>query len=79
MQMQAAADADYFVLCAGRSYSSAEAKAIQDVMLKAYRWQYIASGAQGPRFGEVLSALVTPAQMQRIGDALAPILAHAAH
>ncbi|TMH11848.1 MAG: hypothetical protein E6H65_08235 [Betaproteobacteria bacterium] len=79
VQMQAAADADYFVLCAGRSYSSAEAKAIQDVMLKAYRWQYIASGAQGPRFGEVLSALVTPAQMQRIGDALAPILAHAAH
>ena len=79
VQMQAAADADYFVLRAGRSYSSAEAKAIQDVMLKAYRWQYIASGAQGPRFGEVLSALVTPAQMQRIGDALAPILAHAAH
>jgi len=79
VQMQAAADADYFVLCAGRSYSPFEAKAIQDVMLKAYRWQYIASGAQGPRFGEVLSALVTPAQMQRIGDALAPILAHAAH
>ena len=79
VQMQAAADADYFVLRAGRSYSPFEAKAIQDVMLKAYRWQYIASGAQGPRFGEVLSALVTPAQMQRIGDALAPILAHAAH
>ena len=32
-----------------------------------------------PRFGEVLKALVTPAQMDRIGKALAPIIAHVGH
>ena len=46
-------------------------------LLKAYRWQYIVSGAQEPRFGEVLAELVTPAQMQRIGAALGPIVEHA--
>jgi len=77
VQMQAAADADYFMLRAGRTFAPAQAASIRDVMLKAYRWQYIASGATGPRFGEVLGSLVTPAQMQRIGNALAPIVAHA--
>jgi len=77
LQMQAGADADYFLLRAGRSYSPAEEKAIHDVLLKAYRWQYIATGVQEPRFAEVLKALVTPAQMDRIGKALAPILEHA--
>ncbi len=76
VQMQAEADADYFILRAGPTYSSAEKTAIHDVVLKAYRWQYIASGVQEPRFGEVLKALVTPAQMERIGNALTPILAH---
>lgn len=52
--------------------------ALHDVMLKAYRWQYIVSGVQEPRFAEVLKALVTPAQMERIGNALTPIIAHAA-
>ena len=44
-------------------------------MLAAYRWQYIVSGVQGPRFGEVLSRIITPAQAERIGEALAPIMA----
>ena len=46
-------------------------------MLKAYRWQYIVTGVQEPRFAEVLKALVTPAQMQRILLALAPFFADA--
>jgi len=46
-------------------------------VLKAYRWQYIVSGAQEPRFQQVLKALVTPAQMQRILHALAPFFADA--
>ena len=77
LQMQAEADADYFLLRGGRTYSPVESKAIHDVVLKAYRWQYIASGVQEPRFAEVLKALVTPAQMERIGAALTPILTHA--
>jgi len=76
-QMQAKADAEYFLRCAGPSYSPVEATVIEDVLVRAYRWQYIVTGAQEPRFGEVLKALVTPAQMERIGNALAPIAAHA--
>jgi len=78
VQAQAAADSDYFIATAERRFSAKEQAAIRDVMLKAYRWQYIVSGAQEPRFGEVLTALTTPAQMERIGAALAPIAAHVA-
>lgn len=74
--LQAKADADYFTRCAGRAFSTGETTEIRDTMLRAYRWQYVVSGAQEPRFGAVLQALVTPAQMSRIGNALAPILAH---
>jgi hypothetical protein len=77
LQMQAEADAGYFLQHVGRSLAPAEEAAVRDLLLKAYRWQYIASGVQEPRFTEVLKALVTPAQMQRIGNALAPVMAHA--
>jgi hypothetical protein len=77
-QAQAKADADYFLASAGRAFTSDEAAAVHDRVLAAYRWQYIVSGAQEPRFGEVLQALTTPAQMQRIGAALAPIVEHVA-
>ncbi len=78
LQAQAAADASYFLASAGRAFGNDEAAAVRDCLLAAYRWQYIVSGAQQPRFGEVLQALTTPAQMQRIGQALAPIVEHAA-
>jgi hypothetical protein len=76
-QMQAKADAEYFLRCAGRKFSTAEETAIGDVILKAYRWQYIVTGAQEPRFAEALKSMTTPAQMERIGSALGPIFAHA--
>ena len=47
---------------------------VQAVMLKAYRWQYIVSGVQEPRFSNLLSELTTAEQGERIGNALAPIL-----
>jgi hypothetical protein len=77
-QAQASADADYFLAASARAWTRDEAAAVHDRVLAAYRWQYIVSGAQEPRFGEVLQALATPAQMQRIGQALAPIVEHAA-
>jgi len=77
-QLQAGADADYFIQNAGRKFSSTEEAAIRDTLVKAYRWQYIVSGAQEPRFVEVLKALVNPQQLERIGNALAPIAAHVA-
>ena len=75
VQAQAAADSDYFVQHVGRTLSEAEAQAVRDTVLKAYRWQYIVSGAQEPRFMTALSSMVTQAQMQRIGACLAPIVA----
>jgi hypothetical protein len=75
-QAQATADADYFIQRAGRKFSAGEESAIRDVLLKAYRWQYIATGAQEQRFGEALQSMVTPAQMERIGGALGPIMTH---
>jgi hypothetical protein len=76
LRVQAEADADYFLARSGRTFTAAQSKAVHDTMLRAYRWQYIVSGVQEPRFGEVLTALVTPEQMARIGAALAPIVAH---
>jgi hypothetical protein len=76
LQMQAAADSKYFaaVMAArGRIASKQENEAIERGVLKAYRWQYIHSGAQHPHFGTVLSALVTQDQMRRILAALAQL------
>ena len=78
-QVQAEADAGYFVVCAGQNFSSTETAALRDLLLKAYRWQYIVSGVQEPRFVEVLKALVTRSQMERISNALAPIASHVGH
>ncbi|MBG9389442.1 hypothetical protein [Caenimonas aquaedulcis] len=75
-QAQSACDAAYFMKNAGRKFTPAEQEKVQDVMLQAYRWQYVASGAQLARYGEVLQALTTPAQMARIQAALAPVFAH---
>jgi hypothetical protein len=74
VQVQSAADTQYFVEICGRSMSQAEVEAIKSTVLAAYRWQYIVSGVQIPRFGELLNGMITPAQAQRIGTALAPIM-----
>jgi hypothetical protein len=71
---QSQADTAYFVKCANRAFSPAEEKVIGDGILKAYRWQYIVSGVQDPRFTGVLAELVTDAQMNRITAALAPLM-----
>jgi hypothetical protein len=66
LQAQAKADASYFVARCGRVIDKAEARAVEAAFLKAYRWQYIHSGAQHPHFGKVLSSLITENQGQRI-------------
>jgi len=74
LQAQARADTDYFLLNAGGAFTSEQAQAIHDKVLKAYRWQYIVSGVQEPRFLEVLGSLITAEQGARITAALAPIV-----
>lgn len=74
---QAYADATYFFEICGRKLSSEERVAVRGTMLRAYRWQYILSGAQDERFSAILSELVTGEQLGRIGAAVAPIAAAA--
>jgi hypothetical protein len=73
LQGQAKADAEYFAATCGRAVGEDELRAIQAAFLKAYRWQYIHSGARQPHFGKVLSRLITDAQGQRIQAALATL------
>ena len=73
LQAQAEADAGYFAAKCGRTVRQAEVHAIETAFLKAYRWQYIHSGAQHPHFGKVLSSLITENQGQRIQAALATL------
>lgn len=76
VQAQAAADTRYFLRCVSLPDAGPLAERIGATLLKAYRWQYIVSGAQHPQFLKVLGSLVNDTQMARIGAALAP-LSHA--
>jgi len=73
LQLQAASDAQYFAANCGRRLSAQEQAQSSALLLAAYRWQYIVSGAQEPRFTDIMNELMTAAQMQRIGAALAPL------
>jgi hypothetical protein len=73
LQAQAKADAGYFMATCGRVVDEAEPRVIEATFLQAYRWQYIHSGAQHPRFGKVLSSLITENQGRRIQAALASL------
>jgi hypothetical protein len=75
LQLQAAGDADYFLRACERPFAGTLKARLHAGVLKAYRWQYIVSGVQDPRFLDILGDLVTPVQMNRIGTALAPIVA----
>ena len=75
LQGQAHADVDYFCAIVPRALTSAERAVLLAETLAAYRWQYIVSGVQSPRFLKVLQELASPAQMERIGTALAPLVA----
>ena len=74
LQMQSPADVDYFLRVCGRTFDGGQVARLRDVMLSAYRWQYIVSGVQNERFQKLLGGMITEAQMQRIGKALAPIV-----
>jgi hypothetical protein len=75
LQVQSAADTHYFAETCGRPMQATEVKTVKATVLAAYRWQYILSGVQIPRFGELLNGMITPAQGERIGAALALIMA----
>ncbi len=74
LQLQAGADADYFLKVCGRAFSEQQQAQLRAGVLKAYRWQYIVSGVEDPRFMGILGSMITPEQADRIGKALAPIV-----
>jgi len=69
-QAQAKADAAYFAVNCGRALQGEEAEDVGRHFLKAYRWQYIFSGAGHPRFQGIVKGLIGEAQMKRIEAAL---------
>jgi len=75
LQAQSAADVEYFCHTAEGRFTGEQVKELMAGVLRAYRWQYIVSGAQHPRFLKLLTGMITPAQSERIARALAPIVA----
>ncbi len=73
LQGQAAADTAYFLRVVGMAGDEKRAAAVGATLLKAYRWQYIVSGAIHPHFQKVLASLVNDEQMARIQAALGPL------
>ncbi len=71
---QAMADTGYFVGAAGQSFTAGERDMIAATFLRAYRDQYIVSGIRDTRFVSVLGSMVNAAQLERINQALAPLM-----
>jgi len=74
LQVQSAADAEYFVSALGRKLTPLQAERIRETFLAAYRLQYIASGVRETRFVEVLGSMVPRTALERVQTALAPLL-----
>ena len=73
LQNQSTADVDYFLKLSNRSFSDDELQRIKDGVLGAYRWQYIFSGVEHPRFQKLYNDLTTEEQRQRVSKALATL------
>ncbi|MFT5115152.1 MAG: hypothetical protein ACI8P9_004496, partial [Parasphingorhabdus sp.] len=74
LQDQSVADAEYFSEITERELDNSQIQQVRNGLLKAYRWQYIVSGATHPRFQKVLGSMISERQGARIGDALAPLV-----
>jgi hypothetical protein len=74
LQLQAEADAEYFLANVGRTFTDRDRARVKAGMLDAYRWQYIVSGVEEPRFSKLLTSLIDEPQGERLGASLAPIV-----
>ncbi len=73
LQAQSLNDAEYFLRVCGRAFAQEDAGRLKSLLLKAYRWQYIFSGVEHPRFQKQFSELTTEAQRERVSAALATL------
>jgi hypothetical protein len=74
VRTQACADTRYFLESNGRAQEGSEAECLGHVLHDAYRWQYIDSGVQHPRFIGLLNSMLSKKQMHSFNVALAPSL-----
>lgn len=74
LQAQAGADADYFTRSIERDLDAGDIEAVRNLILAAYRWQYIVSGVQDGRFLGVLTELIDDEQTARVTEGLAPLM-----
>lgn len=70
LQEQSRLDTGYFLQICDQEFDEAEPEEIRKCLLDAYRWQYIFSGVEHPRFQALLGELTTPEQRERLGAAL---------
>ena len=73
LQVQSAEDVNYFLINCNRPFSDGEIRRLKEGVLKAYRWQYIFSGVEHPRFQKLYNELTTEHQRQRVSNALVPL------
>jgi len=78
LQKQASADGEYFCSSSGAYFDRERCNAVKACLLKAYRLQYLVSGARIERFERALSSKVTTQQLQRVDAAFAPLIAYVA-
>jgi hypothetical protein len=74
LKTQAVADAEYFTRTCGRMLLAEQSQVVEKIVLKAYRWQHIISGAEHPHFIKVLSSFISDDQGARIKGALTKFL-----
>jgi hypothetical protein len=75
MKEQSRLDLENFERLRGRALAPKMRQDVAREILRAKRWTFIESGVTHPRFQELFVAVTTSAQRERVGKALAPILA----
>ncbi|HKU42701.1 MAG TPA: hypothetical protein VJR89_31295 [Polyangiales bacterium] len=75
LNAQAVADVTYFQSIADHVFDAGQVAKLQAGVLRAYRFQYILSGAQHPRFLKLLLSMITSEQAERVTRALADLTA----
>jgi hypothetical protein len=73
LQKQSETDTRYFIESANRAFGDNQIADIKKSILGAYRWQYIFSGIEHPRFQELFRRLTTEMQRERVGLSLASL------
>lgn len=73
LQSQSHADVEFFLKHCTGSFTDDEIRVLEKGFLKAYRWQYVFSGVEHPRFQAMLQEVTTEEQRRRISEALATL------